>query len=75
LPTRTDFISDESIRDVNKSLKEIAEDAGAEYLDIYGLFIDADGMAKKDYLLEDGVHLSDKGYAVWARAVDEIINQ
>jgi lysophospholipase L1-like esterase len=75
LPTCTDFISDESIRDVNKSLKEIAEDAGAEYLDIYRLFIDANGRAKKDYLLDDGVHLSDKGYAVWARVVDEIINQ
>ncbi len=75
LPTRTDFISDESIRNVNKSLKELAEDANAEYLDIYGLFIDNDGRAKKDYLLEDGVHLSNEGYAVWARAVDEIINQ
>jgi lysophospholipase L1-like esterase len=75
LPTRVDFISDESIRDVNKSLKELAEDCGAEYLDIHRLFLDADGRAKKDYLLEDGVHLSDNGYAVWSEAIEGIINK
>ena len=75
LPTRTDFISDESIRDVNKSLKGLAEDTGAVYLDMHGLFIDADGRAKKDYLLEDGVHLSDEGYAVWSGELAGIINK
>ena len=75
LPTLTDFISNESIKDVNKSLKELAKNTGAGFLDIYRLFIDADSKTKKDYLLDDGVHLSNKGYAVWAHALEEIINQ
>ena len=75
LPTTVEFIPDESIRKVNASLKELARDTGVEFLDIYSLFIDAEGRAVKDYLLDDGVHLSDKGYAVWSGALEKIIDK
>ncbi len=73
LPTMVDFIADESIRNVNDSLKGLVEDTKVEFLDIYKLFIDEEGETVKEYLLDDGVHLSDKGYAVWAEALEGII--
>ena len=74
LPTTVDFIPDESIRNVNDSLKHLAMYARVEFLDIYKLFVNRAGRPIKDYLLDDGVHLSDKGYAVWSEALEEIIN-
>jgi len=73
LPTLVDFIPDESIQSVNDSLKELVKDTKVEFLDIYKLFIDEKGRTMKDYLLDDGVHLSDKGYAVWSKALERII--
>ncbi len=40
LPTLVDFISDETVKDVNRSLGKLAIDTGVEFFDIYGLFID-----------------------------------
>jgi lysophospholipase L1-like esterase len=75
LPASVEFISDTSIWDVNSSLKELAFNAGVEYLDIYRYFTHADGRVIREYLLDDGVHLSDKGYDVWAGVLEGIINK
>ncbi len=75
LPVIADFISNETINNVNKSLKELAGEAGVEFLDIYNLFLDGKGRVIKDYLLGDGVHLSSNGYEVWAKVVEEVIEQ
>ncbi|MBI4847397.1 MAG: GDSL family lipase [Nitrospirae bacterium] len=74
LPVLADFIEDESIRNVNGSVKALAKDTGVEFVDIYNLFIDDQGKPVKEYLLDDGVHLSGKGYDVWCGALDEIFN-
>lgn len=75
LPVIMDFISNETIKNVNESLKKLAVETGVELLDIYNLFLDEKGRVIKGYLLDDGVHLSDKGYKVWAKAVEEVIEQ
>jgi lysophospholipase L1-like esterase len=75
MPVIVNFISDDSIKNVNASLKKLAHDSGVEYLDIYSRFIDTKGNAIKEYLLDDGVHLSREGYYVWAVAVEEIIGR
>lgn len=73
LPALVDFIPDGSIHQVNDSLRKLAEDERVTYLDIHSRFIDTRGRAIKEYLLEDGVHVSNTGYAVWSKAVEEII--
>lgn len=73
LPTAVDFISNISIMDINSSLKILAEENGAEFLDIYSRFIDGKGNPIREYLLEDGVHLSAAGYAAWASALESRI--
>jgi lysophospholipase L1-like esterase len=76
LPVKVDFIKDESIRNANNALRELTIDfRKAEYLDIYRLFINENGKAISGYLLDDGVHLSSKGYEVWSGALEEIINR
>jgi len=73
LPTLLPWISDASLQEVNRSLARMAEEKGGEFIDLYRLFVDGEGAAVKDYLLADGVHLSDQGYAVWAETLEKII--
>jgi lysophospholipase L1-like esterase len=75
LPTTADFISNESIHSANDSLKKLANDRNIEYLDAHKFFIDEDGRPVRDYLLDDGVHLSNKGYEVWSKILEGIINE
>jgi lysophospholipase L1-like esterase len=75
LPTIVDFIHDESIGKANNILQELAEETGAEFLNIYERFVHAGSKPVKEYLLDDGVHVSRTGYAVWARAVEEVIER
>ncbi len=72
-PTMVDFISNESIIKINDTLKELAKDSGAEYLDIYARFVDTGGSTIKEYLLDDGIHISSEGYRVWANALEEFL--
>ncbi len=73
LPTLLEFIPDEVIRDVNDSIKGLAVSMEVEYLDIYNLFIDREGRPIREYLLDDGVHLSDEGYTIWSKVIEERI--
>lgn len=72
LPTAVDFLSNASIVEINSSLKSIAVETGAEFLDIYSRFTDRKGAPIKEYLLDDGVHLSNAGYSVWAAVLEDI---
>ena len=73
LPAAADFIPDRSILKMNSSLKKLAKECGTAYLDIYKRFTDVKGSPIKEYLLDDGIHVSAGGYTVWADAIEEII--
>ena len=70
-----DFISNESILNVNDSIRDLARKMRVEFVDVHKYFIDKQGIPVKDYLLDDGVHLSDEGYNVWSGVLEEIINR
>jgi lysophospholipase L1-like esterase len=71
LPVNLYWIDNSAIKAINRALKETADEFNnVEYLDVFLLFVDANGKPIDDYLLDDGVHLSDKGYDVWAKAVE-----
>ena len=74
LPTLVEFISDASIIDANSELEKLSQEMEVNYLDVYTKFIDTGGRPIKEYLLDDGVHVSRAGYDVWARVVEEVIN-
>lgn len=73
LPTMLEWMENASIRDINLVLGKIAQEKGAAFIDLYREFTDTHGMPVNAYLLPDGVHLSDAGYAAWAEAVEKII--
>jgi len=74
LPVRLPWIDNHIIVELNEKLKETAAEFKAEYLDLFSLFIGDDSLAVKDYLLDDGVHLSNKGYKAWADAIERFLN-
>lgn len=73
LPVYLPWIDNNVIKKINDSLKRLADDFKVEYLDTYSLFIDPKGIVIRDYLLDDGVHLSNKGYDVWTKRLDEYL--
>ena len=73
LPVDGRWVSATVLQDINRQLKEIAREFNAEYLDVYGLFVDAKGVPKNGYLSDDGVHLAEKGYDAWAREVERFL--
>lgn len=74
LPTLSAFIPDRWIKNANDALKGMADDLGLVFLNVYELFMDGSGMPIKEYILGDEVHLSEKGYAVWSKALEDEIN-
>ncbi len=73
LPVALEWISNDNIRETNRHLEQIACEFSIEYLDVYSLFIDSKGNPKNEYLQDDGVHLSGKGYDVWANEVERFL--
>jgi len=74
LPALVEFISDAQIIDANSELERLSQEMDVHFLDVYSKFVDAGGRPIKEYLLDDGVHVSRAGYDVWARVVEEVIN-
>ncbi len=75
LPVELSWISNNVVRDTNRHLERIAREYNAEYLDVYRLFVDSNGNPKSGYLQDDGVHLSSKGYEVWANEVERFLRK
>lgn len=75
LPVTLEWIDSNVIIDANRRLGQIARENNAEYLDVYGLFVNSKGIPKSEYLQEDGVHLSSKGYEVWANEVARFLKK
>ncbi|WP_017301115.1 GDSL-type esterase/lipase family protein [Nodosilinea nodulosa] len=61
-------IPPDRIRTVNTQLKAVATETGADYLDLYPLFVNGDGYLRAD-LTTDGLHLNQNGYLVWRTAL------
>jgi lysophospholipase L1-like esterase len=64
LPTRSPQIQNDRIARLNPWLAIIAQRQGAYYLDVHRQFAARDGYLRSD-LTTDGIHLNERGYAVW----------
>ena len=72
LPVDLFFLGD-AIPRINKKLQDIAQHNNILYLDLYPLFLNGNSRPITSYFEADGVHLSDEGYEVWARALENTI--
>lgn len=62
-----------TIKELNKRLKEIAERNGAEYVDLWPALADQKtGKLRKEFT-NDGLHLLGKGYDAWADAIRNLV--
>ncbi len=75
LPVDMSWISNDIIKDANRRLEDIAKEYQQDYLDIYSRFVDQNGTPRPGFLSDDGVHLANKGYEVWAGAVEEYLRE
>ena len=75
LPIMLEWITAADILRVNRAIEQLTRETGVGFLDIHRLFVDIEGNVVTDYFLDDGVHLSDNGYSVWAKALEGIVNQ
>ena len=75
LPADRRWVDGSVITRVNEGLMRLAAEAGARYLDVHGMFVEPDGSPRPDYLMDDGVHLSDRGYAAWAGVVEAFLDR
>jgi lysophospholipase L1-like esterase len=73
LPTALEWIGNDAIRNANRALREIAHEYEAEYLDVYGTFVDSRGNPRTGYLSDDGVHLAGRGYEAWADEIERFL--
>ena len=69
LPVLFPWVSNDEVRAINKGLREMADDERVSYLDIHDLFLQQGGPVR-EYLMEDGVHVSGKGYEVWSGEIE-----
>ena len=74
LPIILEWVPGKKIEEINELIRLLAERTGVEYLDMYRYFVDGDGNPIKGCLLDDGVHLSDTGYEVWAEVLEGMIS-
>ena len=72
LPMEFFFLGD-AVPRANRRLKDIAGDAKIVYLDLYPLFLGENSRPISAYYEADGVHLSEKGYEVWAGALETTV--
>ncbi|TVQ06675.1 MAG: hypothetical protein EA361_19325 [Bacteroidetes bacterium] len=61
------------IRQLNSRLHELAVQENAAYLHLHPFFTDENGQLKREFT-DDGLHLNEHSYAVWAELVKQLIN-
>lgn len=70
LPT-SDREYEESIRNLNEGYKQLSDELGIEYIDLYPLYA-YDGEQKTE-LFCDGTHLNGSGYLLWINSIRDYI--
>lgn len=59
-----------SILFTNQNIKNIMQrDSNFHFVDIYPAMLGANGSPKPEYFVEDGLHLSPKGYELWLKTL------
>lgn len=64
----------DQIRSTNGMVKNFAShDSRLLYIDIYTPMLGPNGMPRKELFVDDGLHMSDAGYALWRSVIDPVV--
>ena len=50
-----------------------ANTPGTGFVNVWNSALDADGEVRKDIFLEDNLHMNEKGYAIWKKAIEPFL--
>ena len=73
LPVIFPYILNADIRKMNAKLRDMAVQQGVFFVDLYTAFLDKKGRPVDEYLLDDGVHVSEKGYRIWSAETERLL--
>jgi lysophospholipase L1-like esterase len=62
------------IKEINQTISKLGKEMYVKYLDIGKKFLEKDGSLSKD-IMPDFLHLSKKGYEIWAKAVEPTVKE
>lgn len=62
-----------TVVEVNTLLHQKAEEKGVSFLNLFPLFTLPDSNVMRPELTVDGLHLTEKGYAIWITALKEVL--
>lgn len=63
-----------TIKQFNKKIKEIAAANGAVFVDLWPILADGNGNLKSSYT-NDGLHLNGAGYKAWTNGIETLVKQ
>ena len=63
------------VKALNKELPKVADNRQIFHEDINEVFLDQSGEISKNLYLQDGLHLTEKGYAAWGKALLPILKK
>jgi len=72
-PKSADSVRDK-IKDINHRISNLGKHKNVKYLDIGKKFLQKDGTLTKE-IMPDYLHLSGKGYQIWADAIEGEVKQ
>ncbi|MFH1216135.1 MAG: GDSL-type esterase/lipase family protein [Pseudomonadota bacterium] len=73
IPFRLPWLSPDAIFRINNLLRKTAGQWGADYLDIHVRLVAGESGEERCFL-EDGVHLSERGYRIWTNEVERYLS-
>ncbi|ADH85244.1 GDSL-type esterase/lipase family protein [Desulfurivibrio alkaliphilus] len=71
-PILLPWLDPELVPKANEKLRRLAAATGCDFIDVYQLFQQE---GPSNCLVEDGVHLSDRGYTIWAEAIAKLMGK
>lgn len=71
LPVSEDKCSSTRIVELNKRIRELSNNNGVVFVDLYHHFL-KNGSIDKELFIDDGIHLSISGYRKWAQIIEPL---
>jgi lysophospholipase L1-like esterase len=59
----------ENVQRLNALVEAYCQRHGLEFINVFPLMLGADGKPKPDIFVKDGLHMNERGYAIWRQAV------
>lgn len=66
---------EKQIKALNKRLRKLGRSEHVTFIDLYPLFLDKTGTLLNEAYTTDGLHLNEKGYAVWVEAIRSFMEE